>query len=73
VGLHEKNISYFVYLWSKGLIEKTVEGHLLDDSIKGFDWTDYELTFEVEPGNEGGTNLLITYDYYYFDDLMKIV
>jgi|SRR5690554_1888011 len=69
---HEKNIIYLAYLWKNKRVHNEGDGFIfIDDSIRDVSDIDFELTFEVE--ESGGTNLNITYDYYYFDDLMKIV
>lgn len=71
---HEEKIIYLAYLWREGLILQ--DGHgmaTIDSRVTDVEDMDYELTFEVEEGNEGGTNLDVTYEYYQLGDLIELI
>lgn len=71
---HEKRIVYIAYLWKNGFVYQDETGFTsIDESITDITDMDYELTFEVDESERGGVNLNITYEYYDFENIMKLI
>lgn len=73
---HELKISYLAYLWkNKQVVLIDEMGYdVLNSKSLGIDvHIDYEISFEAGEGGEGGVNLAIMYEFYYFDILMTLI
>lgn len=73
---HELKISYLAYLWkNKQVVLIGDMGYdVLNSKSLGIDvHIDYEISFEAGEGGEGGVNLSIMYEFYYFDILMTLI
>jgi hypothetical protein len=71
---HEYKIVYLAYLWKSGYVYEIGDGWLdINKEQTGVDIRDYELTFEVDESETGGTNLYLTYEFYDLDKIIKII
>lgn len=60
---HDINLFYLAWLWANGFVSHDNEGfYFVDSRIKNFNLEDYEL-------EDGGTNLLLTYEREYLEEL----
>lgn len=74
LSAREENILYLAYLWKNGMLHEPDSGMIvLDDAVTCVQLEDFELTIEVPEGDEGGVNLMLTYDFYGIEDLVKMV
>lgn len=67
---HEMKIAYLAWLWKEGYVYGDGGQEYILEEETGMEIMEYEISIEADP--PGGVNLFVLYDFYNFDEMMKL-